>query len=79
MPELQFDDNKNFGENLEIFLKHMDKLDGKLGAILRAHIDNLKGAFDERTRREARMQFNDGVVASLDELLEQKANDKKVT
>lgn len=69
MPDLQFDDIKDFDENVEAFLLHMESKDAKLGAILRAHIDGLKGAYDDRTRRDARTVFNEGVVTSLDEIL----------
>jgi hypothetical protein len=69
MPDLQFDDAKDFDDNIEAFLVHMDAEDAELGAILRTNIDSLKSAYDDRTRREARTVFNEGVVSSLDESL----------
>jgi hypothetical protein len=34
MPDLQFDDTKDFDENIEAFLLHMESKDANLGAIL---------------------------------------------
>jgi hypothetical protein len=69
MPDMQFDDTKSFDHNLELFLTHMDAVDADLGTILRTHVDKLKGALDDSTRRDARTLFNEGIVASLDELV----------
>jgi uncharacterized SAM-dependent methyltransferase len=69
MPALRFDDSKSFDENLEAFLTYMDELDSELGVVLRVHIDQLRDAYDERSRKDSRTRFNDGVLASLNELL----------
>ncbi len=69
MPTLHFDDTKSFDENMEAFLAHMDNIDSELGTVLRAHIDQLRDVYDERSRKDARTGFNDGVLVALDEIL----------
>jgi hypothetical protein len=68
----QFDSKKDFEENLEDFLTHMDDQDAEMGAILRAHIDSLLVANDDAERRGARTLFNMGVKGALDEHLKKK-------
>lgn len=75
MPNLQFDEAKSFDENIEVFLLHMETEDAELGAILRSHIDGLKGAYDDRTRHDARTAFNESIVTSLDEALTDEEED----
>ena len=65
----QFDDKKDFDENLEDFLAYMDDQDSDMGVILRAHIDALLVANDDAARRGARALFNMGVKSALDEHL----------
>ncbi len=68
MPELNFDESKSFDANLEDFITSMEGEDAELGAILREHISELKGATYEKARRDARTSFNDKVIKSLDQL-----------
>lgn len=68
----QFDGKKDFEENLEDFLAHMDDEDADMGAILRAHIHALLVANDDAARRGARTLFNMGVKSALDEHLKEK-------
>ena len=75
MPSFQFDDKKSFDENLDRFLEHMEIEDPDLGAILRLHVDKLKVATDDASRRRARTQFNDSIVAALDEKLKEKEDE----
>lgn len=75
MPEIQFDDSRSFDENVEAFLQTMESSNAEFGKILRDNIDCLRGAFDDSTRRVARNEFNNNIVASLDELL---VNDDEV-
>lgn len=76
MPDLQFDDAQSFDQNLESFLAHMEVVDAEMGSILRTHIGELKNAFDDATRRDARTHFNEAVVTALDELV---PNDEEET
>jgi uncharacterized SAM-dependent methyltransferase len=69
MPDLQFNETDSFDDNIEAFLTHMEAKDAELGAILRTHVERLEGAYDDRTRRDARTAFNEGVLTSLDEAL----------
>lgn len=67
MPALNFDETKKFDDNLETFLAYMDSQDSELGAILRANVNELKGASDDSDRRRARTEFNNKIIAALDE------------
>jgi hypothetical protein len=68
MSVLVFDESKGFEENLENFLKHMEKADAEFGNILRKHISELKNATYERARKDARIAFNAKVIEDLNEL-----------
>lgn len=69
MAAFKFDATKRFDENLESFLSYMEKEDPEMGAILRAHIDTLKGPVNEASRSSGRTSFNTSVLADLNDLL----------
>ena len=64
-----FDQSKDFDNNLEEFLNHMEVIDPEMTEILRRHIIKLKGASDEAKRRAARFAFNQAVKSDLDFML----------
>jgi hypothetical protein len=67
MPELEFDLDKSFEENLEEFKRHVTTLDPVLAAILLKHLDKLHPA-DESNERASRTEFNRAVLADLEAL-----------
>jgi hypothetical protein len=67
MPELEFDLDKSFEENLDAFKRHVTALDPLLAAILLKHLDKLHPA-DEANDRASRTEFNRAVLADLEAL-----------
>jgi hypothetical protein len=65
MPELQFDLDKTYEENLEAFKQHVTTLDPTMGAILLKHLDTLV-AGDDPGGRTNRTVFNRSVLAELE-------------
>lgn len=65
----QFDDTEDFTANLKSFLDYMEQQDPEMGAILRKHVSDLTTVMDDSQRRGARLLFNIGVNASIDEHL----------
>jgi hypothetical protein len=68
MPELQFDLDKSFTENLEAFKRHVTALDPVLSGILFDHLDKLQVGDDQTRNRASRTQFNQAVLAALEAL-----------
>jgi hypothetical protein len=67
MPDLHFDETNDFEQNLEKFLEYMEADDAEMGALLRANIGALRGAFDDATRRDCRARFNESIALALNQ------------
>ena len=65
MPELEFDLDKTYEENLEAFKQHMTALAPTLADILFRHVDKLL-AGEEPGNRANRTTFNRAVLAELE-------------
>jgi hypothetical protein len=65
MPDLEFDLDKTYEENLESFKQHVTALDPVLAVILFKHLDKLLAGNDpgNRTNRTA---FNHAILAELE-------------
>jgi hypothetical protein len=65
IPQLKFDLDKTFEENLEAFKRHVTALDPTLAEILFRHLDKLL-ADDRPGNRVNRTAFNRAVLAELE-------------
>jgi hypothetical protein len=65
MPDLEFDLDKTYDENVAAFKQHMTALDPVMAVILFEHLDKLL-AGDDPGNRANRTAFNRAVLAELD-------------
>jgi hypothetical protein len=65
MPDLEFDLNKTYDENVEAFKQHVTALDPVLAWVLFKHLDKLL-AGDDPGNRANRTAFNRAVLVELE-------------
>jgi hypothetical protein len=66
MPDLEFNLDSSFHENLEAFKRHVSAIDPALAEILFRHIDKLQATDDQVRDRASRAAFNRAVLADLE-------------
>jgi hypothetical protein len=71
MADLEFDLEKTFHENMEVFKKHLVSIDPTLTELLFKHIDKIKFTGDPAQDRDRRTEFNNCVQDDLQILLTQ--------
>ena len=74
MPNLAFDLDKSFDENLQAFRDYLTVLDPVLAGILFKHLAKLHPA-DEANERSSRTAFNRAVLADLEALSAQSSDE----